>query len=243
MNKITHPIEPEELMAYLDGELSAERAAAAAAHLGECEECKKVVAELRGVSQTLHSWEVGDSELPMSTSVTRALEERGTQHQTSDPYAWRKSRYLRWPRIAWAMGLATVGVLMIISVSVPLHRSREAADRARSVQFDRFEQFAKLQKSPPESGSLSAVKPRATVSLLAPEEREAKGGGGGGGDAARLTSGPMIIRTAELKLITKDFDKARAALESILKRHRGYVGELKVGGATGSARTLTATPE
>jgi len=57
----------------------------------------------------------------------------------------------------------------------------------------------------------------------------------------RPTIGPMIIRTAELALITKDFDNARSAMEAILKRHRGYVGELKVGGSTGSGRTLTAT--
>ena len=51
----------------------------------------------------------------------------------------------------------------------------------------------------------------------------------------------MIIRTAQLSLITKEFDKARANLEAILKRHRGYFGELKVGGATGSGRTFAAT--
>jgi anti-sigma factor RsiW len=53
MNKIMHPIEPEELMAYVDGELTADRAAAAAAHLGECVECQGLVAELRSVSQHL----------------------------------------------------------------------------------------------------------------------------------------------------------------------------------------------
>ena len=56
-----------------------------------------------------------------------------------------------------------------------------------------------------------------------------------------IPNGPMIIRTAELSLVTKEFDKARANLEAILKRHRGYVGELKAGGNTGSGRTLTAT--
>jgi hypothetical protein len=54
-------------------------------------------------------------------------------------------------------------------------------------------------------------------------------------------SGPMIVRTAGITLITREFDKARSGLESILKRNRGYVGELKVGGAVGSGRTLTAT--
>ena len=51
----------------------------------------------------------------------------------------------------------------------------------------------------------------------------------------------MIIRTAELSLITNAFDNARTNLEAILKRHHGYVGDLKVGGVTGSERTLTAT--
>ena len=51
----------------------------------------------------------------------------------------------------------------------------------------------------------------------------------------------MIIRTAELSLVTKEFDKARAQLEAILQRHHGYVGELKVNDTTGSGRAMTAT--
>ena len=89
-------------------------------------------------------------------------------------------------------------------------------------QFDRIQQFAHLQKAPP-------------VKLPTPKPDESS--------AAReaVASGPMIIRTADLSLITKDFDHARSAIETILKRHHGYVGELSVGGATGSGRTLTAT--
>ena len=71
--------------------------------------------------------------------------------------------------------------------------------------------------------------------LIAPEEKKQAAG------HDLVANGPMIIRTAQLSLITKEFDKARASLEAILKRHRGYVGELKVGGNTGSGRTLTAT--
>jgi len=46
-----HPIENEELMAYLDDELSPDRAAAAVAHIERCEDCQKLAADLRGVSQ------------------------------------------------------------------------------------------------------------------------------------------------------------------------------------------------
>jgi hypothetical protein len=51
-------------------------------------------------------------------------------------------------------------------------------------------------------------------------------------------NGPMIVRTAELSLTTKEFDHARATVEEILKRHKGYVGELNVNTSSGSARSL-----
>jgi hypothetical protein len=59
-------------------------------------------------------------------------------------------------------------------------------------------------------------------------------------DAAQVTP-PMIVRTADLTVTTKEFEKARPAVEEILKRHRGYVGEMNVDTPTGSARSLTAT--
>jgi len=49
----------------------------------------------------------------------------------------------------------------------------------------------------------------------------------------------MIVRTAELSVTTNKFDQARGAVEEILKRHKGYVGELNVNTPTGSARSLT----
>jgi hypothetical protein len=52
---------------------------------------------------------------------------------------------------------------------------------------------------------------------------------------------PMIARTAGLTLVAKDFDKTRAAVEEILKRHNGYIGELNVSAPSDAGRTLTAT--
>lgn len=51
----------------------------------------------------------------------------------------------------------------------------------------------------------------------------------------------MIVRTASLTLLTKDFDKTRAALEEVVRRHRGYSAQLTAGSESGSARTLSAT--
>jgi hypothetical protein len=51
----------------------------------------------------------------------------------------------------------------------------------------------------------------------------------------------MTARTADLTLKTKEFDQTRAGLEEILKRHGGYLGELKVSAPADSGRALTAT--
>jgi anti-sigma factor RsiW len=237
MNKIMHPIEPEELMAYLDGELTAARAAAAAAHLGECAECQGLVSELRNVSQNLQAWKV---EVPESATaaIETALAEYRSASRTPAPTrkSWREVLGDRWPTVAWVGGVAAI--LLVAAVSTPnLMRSRKAIHERDAVslvlsapsalpmngrQFRKIEQFAKLQAAPP-------------VSSSAPQSDQATEGND------LPASGPMIIRTAELRLITKEFDKARANLEAILKRHRGYVGELKANDTTGSGRTLTAT--
>src|SRR5262249_21392873 len=52
---------------------------------------------------------------------------------------------------------------------------------------------------------------------------------------------PMIARTAALTLVAKEFDKTRAGLEEILKRHNGYIGELNVSVPSDAGRTLMAT--
>ena len=52
---------------------------------------------------------------------------------------------------------------------------------------------------------------------------------------------PMIARVAGITLTTKEFDKTRSSLEEILKRHSGYMGELKVSAPADAGRSLTAT--
>jgi anti-sigma factor RsiW len=58
---VIHPIEAEESMAYLDGELLMDRAATAAAHLERCRDCQGLAADLQGVSQRLRAWQVEPS--------------------------------------------------------------------------------------------------------------------------------------------------------------------------------------
>jgi anti-sigma factor RsiW len=53
MSTAPHPVAPEEIMAHLDGELSAERAPSVATHVEACADCKEVRRALECVSVTL----------------------------------------------------------------------------------------------------------------------------------------------------------------------------------------------
>jgi Domain of unknown function (DUF4349)/Putative zinc-finger len=270
-----HPIEQEELMAYLDGELPTDRAAAAVAHLDRCSECESLAADLRDVSQNLMAWEVAASSPRIEPAIASALEERGRERASSTPASgqpWRNVFRMR--RFApWASGLAVVCFLFVVGLTVKNNRSRRTfqsvassvavgepmagGERQNGGDHDRLGQFAKLQAPPasppaadskglfhglgqrarnsfsvdgqsvPEQGSVVHHLPAATLEA--------------GESAVARPNGPMIVRTAAVTLTTKDFDKARAGLDDILKRHHGYVGELNVNTPLGVGRTLTAT--
>jgi Domain of unknown function (DUF4349)/Putative zinc-finger len=261
-----HPIEQEELMAYLDGELSTDRAAAAVAHLERCSECQRVAAVLREVSQDLMAWEVGSSSSRIEVGIASALESREGAGSTSvGEQTGRGVSGIR--RFApWALGFAVVGFLVVVGLSVRSNQSsRTFQSVASSVSiagkepqngrtFDRLEQFSRLQAPP--AAPLAADSNRtargpadhAQKSLSTSLQLKVDRGNAvyreelDAGDSIRsLHDGPMIVRTGGMTLTTKDFDQARAGLDDILKRHHGYVGELNVNTPVGVGRTLTAT--
>lgn len=240
MNKIMHPIEPEEIMAYLDGELATDRAAATATHLGQCAECQGLVAELRNVSQSLKTWEVKPSESETPPAIATALaEDRPKTREFHPAYrrSWRQVLGRRWPVVAWLGAGAAIALLW--AGPLTFRENKMSSPTRPGIPVDSAvvgsapagDQLA-MRLQPP---ATPTAKRAETVILIAPDEKKPAG------SHELAANGPMIIRTAQLSLITKEFDRARANLEAILKRHRGYVGELKAGGATGSGRTLTAT--
>ena len=58
MSTELHEFQPEEVMAYLDGEVTGARALALADHLENCTTCSFLAAEFRALSQQLTAWEV-----------------------------------------------------------------------------------------------------------------------------------------------------------------------------------------
>ena len=75
MKTKTHPIEQEELMAYLDGELPADRAAVAAAHLEQCSECQSFVTGMQDVSRKMMEWEVESFDAELSPDLPAGISE------------------------------------------------------------------------------------------------------------------------------------------------------------------------
>jgi len=180
-----HSIEPEELMAYLDGELPASRAAAVAAHMEGCADCRQFAVDLRGVSQRLMEWQVEPADPAIPPRIAEAL-------------GATKPRKRSWPiRFRWALGVAAAFVVVLILATPKLLYRRLPALPAH-------DQLSLMMSAPPATKR-------------------------------------MVERQAQLVLTAADFDKARAGIEAIVRRHGGYTGALTVNSPNGAARTLDAT--
>ena len=114
MSTNSHPIEQEELMAYLDGELPADRASAALSHLELCPECQTLAADFQRVSRELMAWEVESTEVGIHSEVNAALADRLQKREATKVSSPRFENRVLTSRWVWA------GVLAIICVAVGL---------------------------------------------------------------------------------------------------------------------------
>jgi hypothetical protein len=243
MPNSTHSIEQEELMAYLDGELAVDRAALVAAHLEQCAECRTWAAESRSLSERLTNWQVESAPPSLTERVTTAILKGELKPQATEmsPSSRPRPKMFGLPRWVWATAGAAC-VLLIFGVLIPISlRTRQAVDLPPR-------QMASLAVPAPADrvqGTVGGVPGGVPAGLFGGVAEGTLGklasGGGGGGESAPSVAGPMIVRTASLTLLTRDFDKTRATLEEVVRRHRGYSAQLTAGSESGSARTLSAT--
>jgi hypothetical protein len=265
MNATEHPIAQDELMAYLDGELSPDRAAVAVAHLEHCSDCQLLANEFRDVSGRLTAWEVAPPDSSIPTAILAALEEKEPQTESAK-INWptlRGNVFVRRWTWAGAFAILCIVVGLVIKIAAP----KQYAVQIRKKTLDQHAVSAERK-----TRSLSQPVATATPGIAADSNGFFHGLGDHGENSfsvdgqpsadqqgkafdklqqfAKLQNpppttfapaSPMIIRTAGIMLSTDDFDKARTALDEILKRHHGYVGELNVSTPTGSGRSFTAT--
>lgn len=125
-----HPIEQEELMAYLDGELTADQATEALSHLQLCQECQTLAADFRGVSQALMAWEVDSPEADISTEINAALGDRLQKREATKVTSQRWEKRVMTSRWVWAGALAIVCVAVGLKLTLTSHNRNEGRSAA-----------------------------------------------------------------------------------------------------------------
>jgi anti-sigma factor RsiW len=238
--KTVHAVAPEQVMAYLDGELSAEEAEAVAAHLRECGYCAVVAEELGGVSRELRAWAVEEAPARLEREIRRASLEVGAKPRR------RISRKV-W---AWGGALTAVAVLFVIGVqmSAPKYNTLpSAAMMARSDAYVNQPQTEGALRGYAYDGQnmaqLAQIAPGLTTATAPPPPIPRKADRFTGA-VESLGTGPlmpMIARTASLTVLVKNVADARASLESLMTRDQGYAAQLTFSTPDGGARSLQAS--
>jgi anti-sigma factor RsiW len=211
MPEIRHAIEPEEMMAYLDGELPAARAAEVMTHLERCAECQKLAADLRRVSQEMAVWQV---------QPPRAMVAPATPVEQPK---WTLRSLIPVPAYVLAMGVVCLLVGLLFVRLKPSHQpvmkftAVGAQFQGDSATADNVAPFRPAQAEPQTSPTPAPQSPPAPATA------------------------PMVERTATLNLATRDFDQLRPRIDAMLARRRGYLAELTLNGSQGAGRSLNAT--
>jgi hypothetical protein len=132
MSTNRHPIEQEELMAYLDGELSPDQATEALSHLEVCPECQALAADFRGVSQELLAWEVESPEVSISSELNAVLGECLQKCEAAKVSSSKLRNRVITSRWVWAGALAIVCVVVGLKLTSSRNRNE---DRSISIVY------------------------------------------------------------------------------------------------------------
>jgi len=269
------PVSPEELMAYLDGELPGDRAAFVAAHLEECRECQIQAAEFKSVSEHLTEWVVEKKPVEISADLAKALDEREQSAQTTSSRGQRNwfgggrfHQFAPWAGGALVGGLAAILIAfsLVFSVGKGEHEpspiaSRETAMSGQSVTESSPRLSAPMAVPPAPGGNRDRLASNAasmrndavSVELAKRQQQADISSNLETRQGSQLSSfletknateppgAPMILRTAQVTVVTQNLDQARAAMDKIVQRYSGYVGDLTVSAPSDGPRKLTAT--
>ncbi len=229
-----HPVSQEELMAYGDGQLQRDQARQIAAHVESCPECEKAVADVKLVSLQMADWQVEDAPEGMTRSVQAALESRARRPESNSAFDWWTKR--RAP--AYVFSGAIFLLVAVAGISLLFrYRERRAYDTAKSAGLSAEVYSAPFIRTAPPPGG-----PPPPPEL---SSREQLGQGTLGSlqvdkSFSDSPSGPMIIRTVHLALVTNSFEAARTRIESIVQESKGYIDQLSIRSEPKSPRGLSA---
>jgi Domain of unknown function (DUF4349)/Putative zinc-finger len=237
----THSPTPEEVMAYLDGEPTVMPRALLEAHLADCETCQAIAADLGGVSEHAQAWTVAQS--PSSLHSPAAPRRHRAIFQMP---AWRPSR------IAMAgLGVAAAG-LIVVSTGARQKTARSAA----ALQTSESAQSTRAPMAGKGSGGGAGRVARGVQEAPAPAQSRVTGSVAGNtppivdfqpalkapdSNQSAVPPGPMVIRTARLQIVVKEFNGVRATVEGIVTQAGGFVDRLSVDANSATAHSLSGS--
>jgi len=260
-----HAFEPEEIMAYLDGELEAHQAAALASHLEHCGECQAVAAQLRQVSERLLDFQIEPSPAKLDFFVHGQIASFGEGQEITGSakrgLAGVLRKFVPKSPIGWSAAVGAVALLVIGAV-VALSRL-EAPIPTESVMREQVN-LAVLPATPPpppasHGRTVTGLQTLANADIapdangnfhgLGDHAEGIVGGGAAGkfepkkgqGIEAPEIRGPMIVQTAAITILAQNYDQASGQIQPLTSARGGYVQDMTADTRTGTARSVSAT--
>lgn len=266
MNIIAQHVSPEEVMAFLDGELAANEAQSVSAHVEDCAECAKVAEQLRSASLALSAWKVPAIPSRVEESISELAAKAGSGIEIRKPKLFVRASFWGWKQWAGLSAGAVSALLLIGAILMPTYRqtipeARRAVAAQREVDQRLQEQLRGAEKpetlDDPLGGDHDKLQFKSegiaggVVGGIAGKRVGASSGSNttpsvqyrNGPPAtfqAQLTSA-MIARTMSLSIMTKDFAHSRASLENILAHYQGYSAQMNVSTTENAPRSLQAS--
>jgi hypothetical protein len=262
MNATAHIVAPEEIMAFLDGELSAAETQTVSAHLEHCAECAVLAEELRATSQSLARWNVEALPARLEAVIKEEAAKTDNGHSVARPRAFRASTGSPWHWRFWAIGSGSVAaavLILVVFLSASHRRARQVVavnsskdsymsvdDGAVADKVVVTEPRVLKEDGPPDR------RPRTSMAQVSSSPSQAAIAGVAGMSGGQFAGqppppgpppspGPMIARSASLTIRVKNVDASRPALDAILLRHGGYSAQLNVARSENAARSLQAS--
>jgi len=237
MTTAAHSVTPEDIMAFLDGELSASEARAVSAHLKDCAQCAMVAEQFRATSQMLSRWDLPAVSVELEDTVRSSAAKAAVGHRTAKPGAFFRGGTRRWkPLMIGGGGLAASALLAVVVLlavrprSSPPSAAVVAADSNGNLHGLTDEKMQPAQPIWPLGRVIGGIAGKGSIGALSADRLEASS-----------MPAPMIARTASLTIRVKDVEASRSSLDSILARHHGYPAQLNVNSPENGPRGFQAS--
>jgi hypothetical protein len=245
MNTAAHPVAPEEVMAFLDGELPTSEAHSVSEHLKHCADCSSLAARLGETQQRLASWKVEPLPAHVESSIRQSAEQEAFRAKNSSStrilgiragFGWK-------PLLAFSL-VAIAALILTSRAGRSPRRADYVASHASSEAGGVAGHAGAIGGSGQPITDQQSRELKQVVTLLS---------SGIAGDSNGLFHGlgvhatnsfvidAMIARTASLSIMVKDFAASRLSLDSILVRHHGYTAQLNASTSENAQRSITAS--